>query len=134
MRKRKKVEFLENPIGVSIDAFEEEFFTEKSSVSEEHPTTEQLMLRQALKRLTVKQAEIWNLWNYDRMTQDEIATKLNIAQPVVAKHIKAIEKKITKYCQQRIEVYKLLKEQEESTARVKHQRKVTDYHNRDSKY
>ena len=134
MRKKKKVEFLEDPIGVSIDVFEEEFFTEKKECAEEHPTAEQLMIRQAVNRLTEKQKQVWDMWNFERATQDEIGDKLGISHQAVAKHIKAIEAKIAKYCRQRMEVYKLIKEQEESKALKIHQRKVQNFHENDSKY
>ena len=64
----------------------------------EHPSPEQLLLRQAVKLLTPKQKKIWELYNYDRLTQDKIADRLKISQPVVAKHIKAIRGRITRYC------------------------------------
>lgn len=131
---RKKKDLITDPIGISIDAFEEEFFLEHSNLSSEHPTPEQLMLRQAVKRLTSKQLQIWDMWNFERLTQDEIAKFLGITQQVVAKHIKAIETKIAKYCHQRMEVYKILKEHEEAKAELRHHRKVQDYHDRDSKY
>jgi len=75
-----------------------------------HPTPEQLMIRQAEKYLTPKQKEVWELWNYDRLTQDEIALRLGIAQQGVSKHLKAIEKKIAKWVKNNIEAYNLLKE------------------------
>jgi RNA polymerase sigma factor (sigma-70 family) len=79
----------------------------------ENATYEQLMIRQALKRLTTKQVQVWELWNYEKLTQDEIAEKLKISQPVVAKHIKAIEKKIVKYCQSHMQAYEAMKETEQ---------------------
>lgn len=75
----------------------------------QHPSPEQSLLREAVKRLTPKQRRVWELYNFDRLTQDEIAKRLKISQPVVAKHIKACEKKITKWIQNNMGAYKLLK-------------------------
>src|ERR1035437_2191896 len=75
----------------------------------EHPTPEQLLMREAAKYLTPKQKKVWELHNYDRFTQDEIAGKLKISQPVVAKHIKAIEKRIAKWVKGNMGAYELLK-------------------------
>lgn len=78
-------------------------------VNSEHPTPEQLLVREAVRFLTPKQRKVWEFYNYDKLTQDEIANKLNIAQPVVARHIKACEKRIAKWCQSNMGAYKLLK-------------------------
>jgi len=77
--------------------------------SSEHPTVEQMFIRQAIKFLTPKQRAVWEYHNYDRLTQDEIAEKLNITQQVVGKHIKAIEKRIAKWCKSNMGAYELLK-------------------------
>ncbi len=42
-------------------------------VNRKHPSPEQLLMRQALKYLTVKQRQVWEYYNYDRLSQDEIA-------------------------------------------------------------
>jgi len=73
-----------------------------------HPTVEQMFLRQAIKYLTPKQRAIWEYYNYDRLTQDDIAEKLHISQQAVAKHIKAIEKRIAKYCKDNKGAYDVL--------------------------
>ena len=75
----------------------------------EHPSVEEMFIRQAVKYLTPKQRAVWEYHNYDRLTQDEIAEKLHISQPVVAKHIKAIEKRIAKWCKSNEGAYKMLK-------------------------
>lgn len=74
-----------------------------------HPSPEQLMLREAVRRLTPKQKKVWEMHNFDRMTQAEIGKKLKISQPMVNQHIKACEKKIAKWCKSNMGAYKLLK-------------------------
>jgi DNA-directed RNA polymerase specialized sigma subunit len=76
----------------------------------EHPTPEQLFIREAAKHLTAKQKVIWDYHNFDKLTQDEIAIKVGIAQPVVSRHIKAINKKIQKWCEANMSVYEMIKE------------------------
>jgi len=93
--KRDKIE---NPIGISLDAFEHEFLMQKETdVNVKHPSPEQLLIRQATKYLTAKQRVVWELHNFDKLTQDEIASKLKISQQAVAKHIKACEVRIVKW-------------------------------------
>lgn len=75
----------------------------------EHPTPEQLLVREAYKVLTLKQRRVWELYNYDRLTHDEIAQTLNISRQMVGKHIRSIETKITKWMKANIGAYKLLK-------------------------
>ena len=77
--------------------------------SREHPTPEQLLLREALNVLSDKQRDIWELWNYDKLTQDEIAKKVKMHQPHVAREIKKIEAMIAKWVKSNIGAYKLLK-------------------------
>lgn len=81
--------------------------------SAEHPTVEQLFMREAAKHLTKKQAVIWEYWNYDRLTQDEISEKLGISQPAVCQSIRAIEARIQKWVQENQAVYNIIKEQME---------------------
>ncbi len=77
--------------------------------TKEHPTPEQLLVREATKALTLKQRRIWDMHNYDKLTQDAIAKKLHISQQTVQEHIKACERRITKWCKDNIGAYKLLK-------------------------
>lgn len=79
----------------------------------EHPTVPQMFIEMAVKCLTGKQAEVWELHQYDRMTQDEIATKLGKARTTVETQIKQAEHRIKKWCAGHMEVYELLKKQEE---------------------
>lgn len=74
-----------------------------------HPSVEEMFIRQAVKYLTFKQREIWAYWNYDRLTQDQIAEKLHMGQANVAHSIKAIERRIAKYCKENQAAYDLLK-------------------------
>lgn len=76
---------------------------------QEHPTTEQLLLRMAVeKTLTEDQRAIWDMYNYDRLTMVEIAEKLKVSQQNISKRIKVIESRLTKWCKQNQEVYKTL--------------------------
>lgn len=75
----------------------------------EHPSLEQIMLNMAVDHLTKPQRHLWELWNYDRLTQEEIASILNIAQKNVHSRIKTIERKIVKWCQTNRAAYMLLK-------------------------
>ena len=77
----------------------------------EHPSPEQMMIRNAVKYLTPKQRKVWQLHNYDRLTQDEIGAKLGISHQTVAEHIKACEARITKWCNSNPILYKMLKGQ-----------------------
>ena len=65
-----------------------------------------LFARESLKVLTPKQREIWILQR--EMTQEEIAATLGISQPVVAKHLKAAEKKIKKFGESFEETFKTM--------------------------
>ncbi len=75
----------------------------------EHPTPEMLLIREAVKHLTPKQRKVWDYHSYDKLTQDEIGLKLKISQQMVTKHIKAAEKRITKWCKSNMGAYELLK-------------------------
>ncbi len=88
---------------------EETLVAKEGPTGNKHPTPEQLMVREAAKWLTSKQKKVWELYNYDRFTQDEIAKKLGITQQGVAKHIKAIEKRIAKWIGSNLGAYNLLK-------------------------
>lgn len=79
-------------------------------VERRHPTPEQSLIREAMKRLTPKQKKIWELYNFDRLTQDEIGKKLKISQQAVTNHIRACEKKIAKWVKNNLGAYELLKQ------------------------
>jgi DNA-directed RNA polymerase specialized sigma subunit len=86
-------------------------FAERAyETSSEHPTPEQLLMREAAKFLTPKQKKVWELYNYDRLTQDEMAARLGMGQANVAHSIKAIEKRIAKWVASNMGAYKLLKQ------------------------
>lgn len=109
---RKKAEKIDHSCGVfSIDdrRFNAGEVPDHPKQDNEHPTPEQLLVREATKWLTSKQKKVWELYNYDKFTQDEIAKKLGISQPVVAKHIKAIEKRVTKWVKSNMAAYNLIK-------------------------
>lgn len=75
----------------------------------EHPTPEQMLIRQAVKFLTPKQKKVWEMHNYDRLTQDEIAQKLGVSQSMVSQYIKACETRIAKWVRSNMGAYELLK-------------------------
>ena len=75
----------------------------------EHPTPEQLLVREAVKCLTLKQRRIWDMFNFDRLTHDEIAQKLGVNQSLVTRAIHACERKITKWVNDNMGAYRLLK-------------------------
>lgn len=77
----------------------------------EHPTVEQLFIREASKHLTPKQRAIWEYHNYDRLSQDDIALKVGISQQAVSKTIRACEERIKKWCDYNNSVYNVIKEQ-----------------------
>ncbi len=91
------------------DPLEEAIPAKEYDKNSEHPTPEQLLIREAIKWLTPKQRKVWEYHNYDRLTQDEIAKKLGIAQQVVGRHIKACESRIAKWVRSNMGAYNLLK-------------------------
>ena len=74
-----------------------------------HPSPEQLMLREAVKRLTPAQKKVWDLHNFDRLTQEEIAKKLGKKRTTIQTQIGQCEKKIAKWVKNNLGAYKLLK-------------------------
>ena|ERR1700693_2331740 len=67
--------------------------------SEQHPIPEMMLLREAIaKGLTHKQRELWYMYAYNKLTQEEIAKKLNVSQPAINQRIKTAEKAIVRYC------------------------------------
>jgi RNA polymerase sigma factor (sigma-70 family) len=96
----------------SIDSspeFYNQFAEKEYDERSEHPCAEVLLLREALKYLTPTQMEVWELWNYDKLTQDQIAKKLSISQQGVSKHLRAIEQRVKKFVKGNMGTYKLLK-------------------------
>lgn len=75
----------------------------------EHPSIEDIFIQEAVKHLTAKQRAIWEYDRLDHMTQDEIALKVNISQPMVSKHLLAIEKRMYKWMKANKELFKTLK-------------------------
>ena len=75
----------------------------------EHPTVEQLFIAMAVKHLTKKQKQVWELHQFDRLTQDEIATKLGKARTTVLTQIRQAEARIKRWCVAHVKVYEVLK-------------------------
>lgn len=109
---KKKREYLDKPIGVSLESLSPTshlLIVKEGPTGAEHPSVEQMFIRQAVKYLTPKQRAIWEYHNYDRLTQDEIAFKMRMKQQNVSRAIKAIERRIAKYCKDNKGAYLLLK-------------------------
>lgn len=83
----------------------------------ENPTLEQLMLREAIKHLTPKQTKLWEMYNYDRFTQEEIASKLKIDRSRISRQISVIEEFIRNWCDSNMTAYELLKERLEENGK-----------------
>ncbi len=78
----------------------------------EHPTVEQLFIAMAVKHLTKKQKQVWELHQFDRLTQDEIATRLGKARTTVLTQIHQAERRIKKWCANHMKTYEMLKEKQ----------------------
>jgi len=78
-----------------------------------YPTAEESMLRLALERtLSPKQKKMWEMWNFDKLTQPEIAKKLRMSQQAVSQQIKTIEKQAQKWIMSHQQLYGILKDAE----------------------
>jgi DNA-directed RNA polymerase specialized sigma24 family protein len=77
----------------------------------EHPSVEQLLLREAIRALTAKQRMAWEYHIYEKLTLDDIGLKMSISHQAVSGHIKAAEKRIKTFCKACGPAYKLLREQ-----------------------
>ena len=98
---RKKREYLDKPIGVSLESLSPTshlLIAKEGPTGTEHPLPEELLIRQGVKYLTPKQRAIWEYWNYDRLTQDEIAMKMRMKQQNISRALKAIIRRLMKYC------------------------------------
>lgn len=77
----------------------------------EHPLPEQLLMRQAVKEsLTTIQRNIWEMYNYDRLTQNEIAKRYSITQEAISQRIGTIERRLMKYCKEHKKLIKAINE------------------------
>ena len=92
---------------MELDEFQEPEYDERCK----HPTVEQLFIREATKCLTAKQRAVWEYHNYDRLTQEEIAEKLNKARTTIETQIGQCERAIAKWCKEHKDVYEMLKSQ-----------------------
>ena len=93
---------------ISMETLVEKIYDEAC----EHPTTEQLFIQMAVKHLTRKQKKVWELHQYDRLTQDEIATKLGKKRTTVLTQIHQAERRIKKWCLAHMETYRVLQERQ----------------------
>jgi DNA-directed RNA polymerase specialized sigma24 family protein len=100
---------IKNPIGVSLESLSPNHPFAGATPGQQHPTPEQLLVREAAKYLTPRQKRVWALYNYDKLTQDEIGAELGISHQGVAKHIKAIEARIKKWVKGNMAAYNLIK-------------------------
>lgn len=74
----------------------------------EHSAPEVLLLREAVKYLTPKQRKVWEYHAYDKLTQDEIAQKVQTSRQMVQQHLQAAERRIAKWCKSNMGAYKLM--------------------------
>jgi len=66
-------------------------------------------MREAVnKALMLRQRKIWEMYNYDRLTHEEIAKKLGVTRSAITQQIKVIENRITKWVKKHSEVYNTL--------------------------
>lgn len=110
-RNRKEFIPIRNPIGVSLEFFPEEELPAVEQEANEHPRPEEVMVRQAVRYLTPKQRKVWHLYNYDRLTQDEIAQKLGKKRTTIETQIRQCEARIVKWCKSNMVAYNLIKQE-----------------------
>lgn len=86
---------------------------EPPTQGQEHPTPAQLLMRMAISQALMNdQRKIWELYNYDRLTHEEIAIKLKVSRQAVSKRIATIEKRLTKWMEEHQRVHEALTEAE----------------------
>jgi RNA polymerase sigma factor (sigma-70 family) len=73
---------------------------EQSVKGSAQPSAEQILLNEAKKLLTEKQAQVWRALMMDELTGDEASDILGISQQMVSKHLSAARKKIQGYLQE----------------------------------
>ncbi len=110
-RKRREFIPIRNPIGVSLETIPEEMLPASEQQDNEHPRPEEIMVRQAVRYLTPKQRKVWHLYNYDRLTQDEIATKLGKKRTTIETQIRQCEARIVRWCKSNMAAYNLIKQE-----------------------
>lgn len=79
-------------------------------MANKHPTVNELFAKEGVRHLTKKQRLIWEYMSLEGLTQDQIAIKLDISQPVVSKHLRAARVKMTKWFKNHENVYDTLLE------------------------
>lgn len=111
-RPRKEFIPIRNPIGVSLEVFPaDEMPAPETRTDNEHPRPEEVMIRQAVRYLTPKQRKVWHLYNYDRLTQDEIAQKLGKKRTTIETQIRQCEARIIKWCKSNMAAYRVIKQE-----------------------
>lgn len=80
-------------------------------VNNEHPTPEQLFVREAIKHLTPKQRVVWELYNYDKLSQRAIAIRLGKQRTTIQTQIAQCEARIAKWCKMNMSTYKVIKQE-----------------------
>ena len=111
-RKRKEFIPIKNPIGVSLDVIpEDKQPAERTQDYNEQPRPEEVMIRQAVRYLTPIQRKVWHLYNYDRLTQDEIAIKLGKKRTTIETQIRQCEARIVRWCKSNMAAYNLIKQE-----------------------
>ncbi len=82
---------------------------EPKKKSNPQPRALQILMSMAIEQLNAQQKEIWFCHNNERLTQDEIAERLNLKRTTVETMIQRIEKKLEKYIRNNMASYLLLK-------------------------
>lgn len=77
----------------------------------EHPTPEQLLVREAAKHLTEKQRVVWELHIYDKLSERKIAARLGKSRTTIATQIRQCEARIEKWCKANMSAYRLIKQE-----------------------
>lgn len=112
MGRRRKLINLRSAIGVSLEVLPADKLVEPVKDGDlECPTPEQVMIRQAAKYLTPIQRKVWDLYNYDKLTQDEIAAKLNKKRTTIESQIRQCEARIIKWCKSNMAAYNVIKQE-----------------------
>lgn len=98
---------------ISLDQIpESKMPTERAyDADSECPKPEQVMMRQAARHLTPKQRVVWDLYNYDKLSQRAIAKKLGKRRTTIQTQIHQCEDRIARWCKANMETYKLIKQE-----------------------
>jgi RNA polymerase sigma factor (sigma-70 family) len=89
-----------------MEEYMEEIMSEEIK---KQPNVEEMMIRMALEELTPRQRVIWELYNFDRFTQEEIAKKFGVRLRTIESTLTKITLKVAKWCKLNRGAYMLMK-------------------------